>query len=421
MTYESDYGVPVIYIDGEELSRFVASEVEEFAGYAYEWEKEGVIHIRFSPLVHAFGTNRQVIITKRADHQTDTSGGYVYVAEEGTPYYCGHKVECIPSLGNLYSRSKGLIELDTLAGKQVLVIGLGSGGSSITVQLAKTGVGHFVLVDFDRVELHNLSRHISSINDLGRLKTDVLYDAVKGKNPYASVKKLPVDVNKNLDILDEEIAQADVVLCCTDNNLSRFNISESLVKHRKVGIFGRCMTRAEGGDVFIYRPGGACYTCLIGNQWYDATAEEITDIASAKRAGRIPAYVSEDDAQAVVQVGLCTDIEPVNNMMAKLAILELSRGTDSGISSLEKELTNNYYFWANRREKHYLSWGSFTNTDRLPTIMKWYGVDVPRREDCTLCGHARLDAGLEAKRVLDSLNALGSADFDNLSLSDLSL
>ena len=167
--------------------------------------------------------------------------------------------------------------------------------------------------------------------------------------------------------------------------------------------------------------------CIKGTEGWEIAQELRAFKEKARAIVEKPAFGSMNlikvlsDADEVEFVGLCTDIEPVNNMMAKLAILELSRGTDSGISSLEKELTNNYYFWANRREKHYLSWGSFTNTDRLPTIMKWYGVDVPRREDCTLCGHARLDAGLEAQRVLDSLNALGSADFDNLSLSDLSL
>lgn len=416
MKYESDYGHSIYYIDGEELNNFINSEIDEIIGYAYEWENEKVTHIHFSPIPHAFGKIRKIIISKKPKKDVETTENVVYVAKDGTASIDGNTILCIPSFDNLYSRSKGLIELEILASKSVLIIGLGSGGSSIAVQLAKTGIGHFYIVDFDRVELHNLSRHICNINDLGRLKTDAIFDAIKGKNPYAVVDKLPIDVNKNLYILEDIISKVDIVLCCTDNNASRFNISELLVKHKKVGIFGRCMTRAEGGDVFIYRPGGACYTCLIGNKWYDTTAEEITDLASAKRAGRIPAYVSEEDGQAVVQVGLGTDIEPINNMISKLALVELSRGTDSGISSLEKEFSFNYYIWANRREKHYLTWGCFNNTDCMPTIMRWYGMDVPQRKDCPLCGQNILEIDDSAEHLMASLKAIGADNFEDLTL-----
>lgn len=412
MVYENDYGHPVYYIDGNGLKEFIASRKKQVAGCTYEWEDEQVVHIYFSPLSHGYGNRKDVVITK------DISAGkdVVFVANDGTVTYNGCSVNEIPSVDSLYSRTKGLIELDVLEKRRVLIIGLGSGGSAIAVQLARTGIGHFVLADFDRVELHNLSRHVCSLNDLGRLKTDALYDAIKGKNPYAEVKRLPIDVNKNLDVLEEEIHQTDIVLCCTDNNSSRFNISELLVKHRKVGLFGRCVTRAAGGDVFIYRPGSACYVCLIGNQWYDTTVEEISDFSSAKRAGRIPAYVSEDDAAAVVQVGLGADIEPINNMMVKLALVELCRGTNSGISSLENELTYNYYFWANRRELHYATWGNFNNTERMPTILKWYGVNVEPRENCTMCGKTKLHTGNEEAHAMSTLDALGGANFEGLSL-----
>lgn len=412
MIYENDYAHPVYYIDGDGLKSFVASCEKQATGYAYEWEGEQVVHIYFSPLLHRYGQLREVIISKDIAAGKDA----VVVADDGMITYNGYVVNEIPSIDSLYSRTKGLIELDVLAKRRVLIIGLGSGGGAIAVQLARTGIGHFVLADFDRVELHNLSRHVCSLNDLGRLKTDAIYDAIKGKNPYAEVKRLPIDVNKNLDVLEEEIRQADIVLCCTDNNTSRFNISELLVKHQKVGLYGRCVTRAAGGDVFIYRPGSACYVCLIGNQAYDTTIEEISDFASAKRAGRIPAYVSEDDAAAVVQVGLGADIEPINNMMVKLALVELCRGTNSGISSLENELVYNYYFWANRRELHYSTWGSFDNRDRMPTIMKWYGVTVEPQKDCTLCGKANLQIDEESKQVMASLEAMGGANFEGLSL-----
>ena len=415
MITENDYGQPIYYVDGGELADFVQAEQKEWTGYGYEWEGEGVTHLCFHPRRHAFGHTVIVSFAKPDGQHDEAASVKVDVSADGTATVDSTEVTYIPSRENLYKRNKGLLEVGTLANKRVLIIGLGSGGASIAVELAKAGVGQFAIADFDRVELHNLSRHICTVNDLGRLKTDAVADAIWGKNPYAVVDKLPINVSKNLDLLETEIAKADVVMACTDNNLSRYYTSELLVKHGKVGLFGRAITRAEGGDVFIYRPGQPCYFCLLGNGWYDPTVEEITNLDQARQNGRIPAYVAEDDAEAMVQVGLSADIEPINNMMVKLALVELSRGTDSGIASLEEEFTPNYYIWANRRDRQYANWGSLQNTDNLPTIMKWYGIDISKNEGCTLCGDNPLKI-IDNDASLDLLKAMGSANLSDLSL-----
>lgn len=407
----------IYYIDGEEVKNFISSGQQQSTGIAYEWEGEGVIHLRFAPLRHAFGKCRTVSFSLSGGIHNIKCDIKVDIAPDGTAMIGDIKAEEIPPKENLYKRAKGLLEVDALSDKQVLIIGLGSGGAPIAVELAKGGIGHFVLADFDRVELHNLSRHICTVNDLGRLKTDAVADAILGKNPYCDVKRLPINVNEHMDLLDKEIAAADIVMVCTDNNTSRYNVSQLLVKNQTIGIFGRAVTRAEGGDVFIYRPGHACYFCLLGTDWFDPQQEEITNFESAKRSGQIPAYVSENDAEAFVQVGLSSDIEPITNMMVKLALTELSRGTDAGIASLEDELRQNYFMWANRRERQYVRWGSFANPQRMPTIMKWYGVDVPRNPGCGLCGHSVLTTDTTETDLLKER----MGDLANLNLSDIDL
>lgn len=306
---------------------------------------------------------------------------------------------------DIYSRSAGLVENGALLKKRALIIGLGSFGSNIAVELAKAAVGSFALMDFDRLERHNVVRHACYLNDVGRLKTDAVADLVLGKNPYATVDKYPIDMNDKLNLVGDEIDRADIVICATDNNQSRFNLSRLLIDHPKVCLFGRAVTRAEGGDVFRYRPGGPCYCCLVGNQWYDNAAEEITNEASARANGRIAAYVSPEDAEAMVQVGLASDIEPITNMMVKLALVELSRDTDSGIEALGDELTFDYYMWANRRERRHRNWNAFNDSQNRPTILRWYGATIARDESCSLCANSEmvLDDGseleLELKRI----------------------
>ena len=392
--------LPIIYLDNEELQSFLLSEAPTASGIAYEWEGEKVVHLHLNPVTHAFGTSAKVLFARSMPTET-TDVAYVVVVNpdagpkvfiSGEDGFKEHPASLIPARSELFSRSKGILEVGALADKRVMIVGLGGFGSQIAIELAKAGVGSFALMDFDRVELHNLMRHTCVLNELGRLKTDAIRDAILGKNPYAEVDRFPININRHLDLMAEEVRKADIVICATDNNESRFNLSKTLVEQGRIGIFGRAVTRAEGGDVFIYRPGGACYCCLIGNGWFGQGDEEITDEASARRDGRIASYMSAQDADAVVQVGLSSDIEPICNMMVKLTLVELSRGIDTGISSLENELVYNYYMWANRRERRHANWAPMPSAGAMPTIMRWYGAHIKRDEDCALCGvQAALD------------------------------
>ena len=354
-------------------------------------KEEGVFHLRLSP---EKGFVPAALFTKSHDllKNNPASGDkeFIIVLENGsarafhrTDDWRETQLMFIPSEDNLFSRSKGILEVGVLKDKRALIVGLGSFGSQIAIELAKAGVGHFVLMDFDRVEPHNLPRHTGTIHDLGRLKTNVIEEAILGKNPYAQITKYPVNINEHLALFYAEVEKADLVICATDNNPSRFNISKALVEKGKVGIFGRAFTRAEGGDVFRYRPGGPCYCCLVGSG--NLYEEEITNVASARRDGRIAAYVSEEDADAMVQVGLSSDIEPICNMMVKLSLVELSRGTESGIACLEKELSSDYYIWANRRERHFANWKQFPGAGGMPTILRWYGAHIAKEEGCPIC------------------------------------
>ena len=382
----------IIYLDYQDILTFCSGHLLYKEAYAYEWENENVIHIHLSKKCHQFGQMYPALfaIDNKKTMQDKQFRFHVFIEKilpepsvsvfvdgvQSDFYY-------IPDRNSLFSRNKGLLEKDVLKSKKAMIIGLGSFGAQIAVELAKAGVGKFSLFDFDRIELHNLARHIATVNDLGRLKTDVVEDAILGKNPYALVDKFPIDIDKNAELLSSEVGKSDIVICATDNNSSRLNLSKELVKKNKVGIFGRAVTRAAGGDVFRYRPGGACYACLIGHGII--SKEEISSVQAGRLSGAIPAYTSDEDAQAVVQVGLAADISPICNMMIKLALLELSKGTESGIQTLEDDLVYDCYIWANRREYNFKNWHVFYQSGADRTIMRWYGVKVHKLDGCPVC------------------------------------
>lgn len=72
---------------------------------------------------------------------------------------------------------------------RVAVAGLGGLGSAIALHLARTGVGHLHLIDFDVVEPSNLNRQQYCISHLGMKKAEALKREIADINPFLEVKE----------------------------------------------------------------------------------------------------------------------------------------------------------------------------------------------------------------------------------------
>jgi tRNA A37 threonylcarbamoyladenosine dehydratase len=151
----------------------------------------------------------------------------------------------IPASAKIFSRTRGILETNLVAQKRVPIFGLGSGGSIVAVELAKCGVGQFDLVDFDRLELHNVARHCCGVSSLGRYKTKAVRDLLLDKQPGCRIATHEVDNLEAPDVLDDLVRQADVVIAATDNNPSRRALNQACLRHGKVCLYGQpCGARA---------------------------------------------------------------------------------------------------------------------------------------------------------------------------------
>ena len=99
-----------------------------------------------------------------------------------------------------------------------------------------------------------------------------------------------------------------------------------------------------------------------------------------------PSYVSNEDVETTIQVGLSSDIIPIGTMIVKVALVELCRGKDSALATLEKDLSAPYYRWANRREQEFTAYpvDGFACFNK-PSILRWYPVEFERKKDCAAC------------------------------------
>ena len=73
---------------------------------------------------------------------------------------------------------------DTLAKAHVGIAGLGGLGSNIAMMLARSGIGHLLLIDFDSVEPSNLNRQHYMVSHLGMPKSEAIKDLILQANPF---------------------------------------------------------------------------------------------------------------------------------------------------------------------------------------------------------------------------------------------
>ncbi len=74
-----------------------------------------------------------------------------------------------------------------LENTRVVCIGAGSLGGAVALQLARSGVGHLTIIDYDTLISANLGRHVLGTDDLGRAKAEALREKIRRDLPSIEV------------------------------------------------------------------------------------------------------------------------------------------------------------------------------------------------------------------------------------------
>lgn len=117
--------------------------------------------------------------------------------------------------------------LSRLKEARIAVFGLGGVGGHAAEALARAGVGHFLLVDKDAVEISNLNRQaVAFQSTLGRLKTEVMKERILDIDPEAEVEV------RNVFFLPENagdfrFSDYDYVVDCVDTVTAKLSLIES--------------------------------------------------------------------------------------------------------------------------------------------------------------------------------------------------
>ncbi|MGB6772468.1 MAG: HesA/MoeB/ThiF family protein [Candidatus Dormiibacterota bacterium] len=147
-----------------------------------------------------------------------------------------------------------------LTNSQVVVVGCGGLGVPAALYLGAAGVGRLLLIDPDQVALDNLNRQVAYRTDeVGQSKATVLAQRIRELNPTVEVgaRREAVD-SRSLGSL---LSQADVVLECSDDPVTKFLVNDFCVREGIGLVVGGAVGLA--GQVVTVPPGAACYRCLF--------------------------------------------------------------------------------------------------------------------------------------------------------------
>lgn len=280
-------------------------------------------------------------------------------------------------------RRAGILETTVLKDRTVLCIGLGTGGAHVAVELAKSGVGHFILVDRDRLSVGNVVRHPGGISQVGRTKVNVARDLILEKNPGAQVEVHVMDVGfENRDVLAGFVQASDLVICGTDNRQSKLLINELCVSADKPAVYGGAFRRAYGGQILRVRPKQSpCQQCFVSSLPDEASDVEVSSQDDADA-------IAYSDRPVAVEPGLSLDVLPIATQLAKLAMLELLADKSSTLNVLKRDFDAPWYLWLNRPEPgtQYADMPPLSESRDEMTINRWYGIYFERDEQCPVCG-----------------------------------
>ncbi len=96
------------------------------------------------------------------------------------------------------SRFLGEEAVNSLQDKFVVLVGVGAVGSFCLEALARSGIGSFRLVDFDRVEYSNINRQLVALEStVGQLKVDVAKARVHDIEGHTNVETMPIFLDES--------------------------------------------------------------------------------------------------------------------------------------------------------------------------------------------------------------------------------
>jgi molybdopterin/thiamine biosynthesis adenylyltransferase len=262
----------------------------------------------------------------------DTNSPVFYCLQENMFQLC--RTETYSLSLDVFSRNTGILETGMMKSMTAIISGCGSVGSYVALELARSGVGSFLLVDNDVVSYANVCRHQCGIADVGRYKTIAVADRIRLINPEARIG-LQNTVIENVPsaVFAEYCSPDSIIVGCADNRQGDLFASKIAAHYNMPMVSIGFWERAFAGEVFYWIPERkdlACYQCFIN---------ALGDISGRQSVNR-RFYTTETDLSKVnFMPGISVDITFVTNIGTKIILDILNRKNEAFVPRLIDSLT----------------------------------------------------------------------------------
>lgn len=316
-----------VFISEEQLKSEAGTKL-----YGKYFEDTGIFNIFPEEL-----RNRGIYLGEIYDTDTPLreNGFYGIKRNDSVDFFWGGEKIKIESYGlyqSIFSRNKGILETDVMKTKCAVIIGCGSVGSLVAMELARAGVEKFVLCDADTLEYHNVCRHQCGIEDVGDLKVNALERKILNINPKTNIKTFGgIIQNIPKEILDNMCSPFETIFVgCGDNRTADVYANRIAIYYDAAFISIGFWERAYAGEIFYHIPNKnmPCYKCALG---------------SGDLSGRVEAnhhiYSNQENVEGVkFEPGISVDINFITSVGIKLIIDILNSNNPNFIPRLLNRL-----------------------------------------------------------------------------------
>jgi len=211
---------------------------------------------------------------------------------------------------------------DKVKNARVLVAGAGALGNEVVKDLALFGVGHIYVVDFDQIEISNLTRSVLFREEDAynhSYKAEIVAKRATEINPQ--IRVTPIVGNLSSEVGFGLYRAVDVVIGCLDSRIARYLLNRLCMRAGKTWIDGSIENLT--GVVKVYTPGVNCYECGLSKEEFNiimlrtGCADVVRTQTSAGRVATTPISASIIGAMQVQEAMKIIHLGDENNTQFK--------------------------------------------------------------------------------------------------------
>ena len=248
---------------------------------------------------------------------------------------------------------------------RVLVAGAGALGNEVVKNLALFGVGQIYVVDFDQIEISNLTRSVLFREEDAynhSFKSEIVAKRAMEINPQ--IKVTPIVGNLFSEVGFGLYNSVDVIIGCLDIRIARYLLNRLAMRAGKTWIDGSIENMT--GVVKVYTPGISCYECGLSR-------EEFNNIML--RTGCADVVRMQGNAGRVATTPISASIIGAMQVQEAMKIIHLSEDEPVPFKTLQGKMLSYEGLTNSINVYKYASWKSicpaherWTDIIKVPTL-----------------------------------------------------